>query len=122
MMKFLVVNNTLPTIFLKSLSSTSTSFVLFNKDFHRQVSPLFFFQSPECVFLHRGLSPTSSCAALRLRPGLRLRCGLFTPRTSPSPKSQFYNRKTLLSPLTRFQLILPVQSQKPPNFKVVILW
>ena len=43
MMKFLVVNNTLPTIFLKSLSPTSTSFVLFNKDFHQLVSPLFFF-------------------------------------------------------------------------------
>ena len=72
LMKFLVVNNTLSTIFLKRFSPTSTSFVLFNKEFHHLETPLFcsiktftdkyllcFVQSPECNFLHRGLSPTS---------------------------------------------------------------
>ena len=44
-----------------------------------------------------------------------------------SGSSTPYSRKSQIPPITlhletRFQLILPVDSQKPPNFKVVIEW
>ena len=39
-----------------------------------------------------------------------------------SEQIEFISHCLIFCHQTRFQLILPVQSQKPPNFKVVIEW
>ena len=83
LMKFLVVNNTLLTICLEKLSPTSISFVLFNKDFHQLVPPLFCSISKVQFPSQRTFTNQLLCRR-STEAWSTSRCGLFTTLTSTS--------------------------------------
>ena len=83
LMKFLVVNNTLLTICLEKLSPTSISFVLFNKDFHQLVPPLFC-SITKVEFPSQRTFTNQLLCRRSTEAWSTSRCGLFTTLTSTS--------------------------------------